>query len=318
MKKAEEKGISDIFEKEANFVETGYDRKVAENIFKLYGIVPKNFNAVEDVDTSVEFFGKRFTMPIFPAPLSRLTNITSKPILKIAMAAKELGIMTFMGISGEEQLKEVAAVGAPTVKIMKPYRDFEKMKSMVRAANEYGIFAIGVDLDLSFGKKAEEELFYTDAFSPKSADQIRQLVKMAEMPFILKGVLSVEDAKIAKEIGCSAISVTNHGNMTVDYLAQPIEVLLQIREAVGAEMKIIVDGGIRRGSDIFKCIALGADAVCVGRMAWMGLIADEVNGVVEIFKILNDELKRYMRVTGAKQLEDIEPSALIKRNFILA
>jgi 4-hydroxymandelate oxidase len=314
---AEKKGISYIFEKEANFVETGYGRKAAENIFKRFAIITRYFNAVENVDTSVELFGEKLSMPILPSALSRLTDITDKPIHKIAAASKALSIMTFIGVSGEQLIGEIASIGVPTVKIMKPYRDFEKMKSMVLEANKHKITAIGVDIDLSFGKKSADRLFYQNDFSPKKADQIFELVKMAEMPFIIKGILSVEDAIIAKEIGCKAIIVTNHGNMTIDHLVQPIEVLPRIREAIDNEMKIIVEGGITRGSDIFKCLALGADAVCVGRMTWIGLIVNEVEGVVDIFNILNDELKRYMQSTGAKNLKGINSSMLFERNFII-
>jgi len=316
-KKAAEKGISDIFDKEANYVETGYDRIMTGQVFKQYGIIPRYFNAVEDVDTSVEIFGQKFPMPIFPAALSRLTNITEKPIQKIAQAAKELQIMTQLGISNDDLLREVAAVGAPLVKIMKPYRDFGKMKAEVELANECGLFAVGVDLDLSFGKKMNDDIFFNDTFSPKSADQIYQLIEMAQMPFILKGVLSVEDAIIARDIGCGAVVVTNHGNMKVDYQVQPVEVLPKIKEVLGKEMKIIAEGGISRGSDIYKCLALGADAVCVGKMAWMGLIANEVQGVVDIFRILNDELKRYMQSTATAKLSDIDGSALLKRDIII-
>lgn len=316
-KKAAEKNIPEIFEKEANYVETGYDRIMAKQVFKQYGIIPRYFNAVENVDTTVEIFGQTFSMPIFPAALSRLTNITEKPIPKIAQAAKELQIMTQIGISDEELIKETAAVGAPLVKLMKPYRDFGKMKAIVELANECGLFAVGVDLDLSFGKKANDEIFFSDTFSPKSADQIHELIQMARIPFILKGVLSVEDAVIARDIGCSAIVVTNHGNMKVDYQVQPLEVLPEIREAVGPEIKIFAEGNISRGSDIYKCLALGADAVCVGKMAWMGLIAGEVQGVIDIFQILNEELRRYMQSTAAARLSDINSSALLKREFII-
>ena len=105
--------------------------------------------------------------------------------------------------------------------------------------------------------------------------------------------------------------------MLVDYLVQPLEVLPKIKEVVGEDMKILVNGGIERGSDIFKCLALGADAVTVGKMAWMGLFANEEKGVIDIFNILNQELKRYMGITGYKSIREINPAALLKRDFIL-
>ncbi|PKM88678.1 MAG: hypothetical protein CVU87_06895, partial [Firmicutes bacterium HGW-Firmicutes-12] len=305
------------FTKETNQVETGYDRKVSEHIFKSFAVIPSYFDAVEEVDTTVDLFGHRLSFPIIPAPMSRLTNITDKPIVKLAQAAKTLGTLTTLGISSEEMLTEVADVGVPAIKIIKPYRDFEKMKSMVKAAQQNKMTAVGVDMDYSFGKKNGDQIFLAEAFSPKSTAQIRELVEMVEIPFVIKGSLSKKDALIAKEIGCSGLLITNHGNTTIDYAVQPLEVLPKIREAVGPEMKIIIDGGIRRGSDIFKCLALGADAVCIGRMAWMGLIVDEVNGVIEIFNILNDELKRYMCSTGATRLKDINPTMVMKRDYIL-
>lgn len=318
-RKAEEKEISDIFDKETNKVETGYDKKVSDEIFKMFAVIPSYFDAVEEVDTTIEIFGHKFSMPIFPSPLSRLTNITDRPIVKVAEAAKALNTLTFIGVSDEKMIADVAEVNVPAVKIVKPYRDFAKMKSMVKAALGNGMTAIGVDLDISFGKKNGDQVFLADAFSPKSTAQIRELVEMVgDTPFVIKGSLSQKDALKAKEIGCKGLMITNHGNITVDYSVQPIEVLSKIRETVGPEMKIIIDGGIRRGSDIFKCLALGADAVCVGKMTWMGLLANEANGVAEIFSILNDELKRYMRSTACKNLKNIDSSMVMKRDFILA
>jgi L-lactate dehydrogenase (cytochrome) len=131
-------------------------------------------------------------------------------------------------------------------------------------------------------------------------------------PFVLKGILSVEDAKQAAAIGASAVIVSNHGGRQLDGAAAPFEVLPEIAAAVGDRLEVLLDGGIRRGSHVLKALARGAKACGIGRPYLFGLAAGGEAGVTRAFDILRDELRRAMQLCGCNDVRHI-PSALVRR-----
>jgi 4-hydroxymandelate oxidase len=135
---------------------------------------------------------------------------------------------------------------------------------------------------------------------PKSTNELKGLVAATKLPFILKGVLSAEDAEKTVEVGSGGIVVSNHGGSVIDFTAHPLEVLPEIKAVIGDRIPIFVDSGFRRGSDVMKALALGADAVLVGWLLAMGLAADGSGGVTEMVNIVTAELRRIMSVTGEK------------------
>ena len=153
--------------------------------------------------------------------------------------------------------------------------------------------------------------------APKSLAELKKLVKATRLPFILKGVLSAEDARKALEIGAGGIVVSNHGGVIIDYAAHPLEVLPEIKEVIRDRIPIFVDSGFRRGSDVMKALALGADAVLVGWLLIMGLAANGSQGVTEIINIVTAELRRIMSVTGCRSLSEIDDKVLVKRDFLI-
>ncbi|WP_448214022.1 alpha-hydroxy acid oxidase [Colwellia sp. MEBiC06753] len=132
-------------------------------------------------------------------------------------------------------------------------------------------------------------------------------------PFVIKGILSVEDAKRAAEIGASAIMLSNHGGRQLDGTPAPIEMVAEIREAVGDQMEIIVDGGIRRGSDIFKALALGANGCSIGKAYAFALAAGGQMGVERMLNILKSELIRTMALAGVSNIKEINSSYIRKQ-----
>ena len=143
------------------------------------------------------------------------------------------------------------------------------------------------------------------------------LAGATKLPFILKGVLSAEDAKKAVEIGAAGIVVSNHAGVVIDYAAHPLEVLPEIKKVIGDRMPIFVDSGFRRGSDVMKALALGADAVLTGWAMVIGLAANNSAGVTEMVNTLTAELQRIMSVTGCKQLSDVDSGVLVTRHHLL-
>ena len=144
-------------------------------------------------------------------------------------------------------------------------------------------------------------------FGSKTVDQLRTLRESTKKPFVVKGIMTVKNALQAAEAGADAIIVSNHGGRVLPYAAATAEVLPEIAEAVGDQMKIIVDGGIRSGADMLKALALGADAVLICRpvaVAWFGAGAEGVKVYVEK---LRGELKEAMYMCGARSLADSGP-----------
>ena len=226
------------------------------------------------VDTSFTLFGRTVDLPVFAAPVGAMTlhygdkynDLAYNDILVAACA--EAGIAAFTGDGTDPAVMEGAAAaiaknggcGVPTVKPWNLETIRQKM-DLVKAADP---FAIAMDIDaagLPFLKNM------TPPAGSKTVEELREIVAMAEKPFIVKGIMTVAGAKKALEAGAKGIVVSNHGGRVLDQCPSTAEVLPAIVDAVGGRMTILVDGGIRTGMDVFKALALGADAVGGRRFA---------------------------------------------------
>ena len=152
---------------------------------------------------------------------------------------------------------------------------------------------------------------YDPAMSWKDAEYV---VKKWGGPFALKGVMSVEDAKRAVEIGASAIMLSNHGGRQLDGSRSPFDQLPAIADAVGGKIEIILDGGVRRGTHVIKAIAAGAKACSFGKMFLFSLAAGGQQGVELLLQNMHDEINRNMVLMGCKNLKELNSSKLIYRN----
>jgi isopentenyl diphosphate isomerase/L-lactate dehydrogenase-like FMN-dependent dehydrogenase len=296
--------------------ETGYTGRFNNEYFKAFGF---KFRMIDSVpaNTEITILNDKFSTPISCGALSGMTNVTDEPLKKIAEGVKEAGAMMWVGITSSDQFLSVARTGVPTVRIVKPYTDLQRMFDEIKEAEEAGAIAVGTDIDFFYGGKVGDHTFAPGAMGPKTCDQLRELASATKLPFILKGVLSAADAEKALKIGAGGIVVSNHAGAIIDYSAHPLEVLPEIRGVIGNAIPIFADSGFRRGADIVKALALGADSVCLGNALIMGLAANGSQGVAEIIDILNEELRRIMSVTGCATLKDIDPEILVKRPFIV-
>ena len=152
---------------------------------------------------------------------------------------------------------------------------------------------------------------YDRSMSWKDAEYI---VQKWNGPFALKGVMSVEDAKKAIDIGCTAIMVSNHGGRQLDGSRSPFDQLKAISDAVGDKIEIILDGGVRRGTHVLKALSAGAKACSFGRMFLFGLSAGGQNGVEKVLQNMKDEIERNMILMGCKSLNDLNGSKIIYRD----
>ena len=269
------------------------------------------------VDTSYDFFGKKVELPVFAAPVGAMQlhygdkydDLTYNDILVTACAAAGIAAFTGDGINpavmegAAEALKKNNGCGVPTVKPWNMALVEEKM-ALAKAADP---IAIAMDIDaagLPFLKNM------TPPAGSKTVDELRQIAEKAGKPFILKGIMTVNGAKKALETGASGIVVSNHGGRVLDQCPATAEVLPAIADAVGGKMTILVDGGIRSGMDVFKALALGADAVLIGRPFVNMVYGGGFEGVQVYVDKLKAELADTMAMCGAHCLADIKRSML--------
>lgn len=264
------------------------------------------------IDTSLSLFGKNFQYPFFAGPVGAvnmhygdsLNDVSYNDILVSSCA--EFGIAAFTGdgmdsnvmVAATEAIKKAGGQGIPTVK---PW-NVEMIREKMALVKDAGAFAAAMDIDAA-------GLPFLKNFNPpagsKSVEELREIVKAAGVPFIVKGIMTVKGALKAKEAGAAAIVVSNHGGRVLDQCPATAEVLEEIAKAVDGSMKIFVDGGIRSGTDVFKALALGADAVIIARPFVTAVYGGGREGVEAYIQKIGSELADTMAMCGVSSLAEI-------------
>lgn len=264
------------------------------------------------IDTSLSLFGKNFQYPFFAGPVGAvnmhygdsLNDVSYNDILVSSCA--EFGIAAFTGdemdsnvmVAATEAIKKAGGLGIPTVK---PW-NVEMIREKMALVKDAGAFAAAMDIDAA-------GLPFLKNFNPpagsKSVEELREIVKAAGVPFIVKGIMTVKGALKAKEAGAAAIVVSNHGGRVLDQCPATAEVLEEIAKAVDGSMKIFVDGGIRSGTDVFKALALGADAVIIARPFVTAVYGGGREGVEAYIQKIGSELADTMAMCGVSSLAEI-------------
>lgn len=267
---------------------------------------------VDSVDTSCEFFGQKLSMPVMAAPITGTTlNMgglvtESEYINPVVEGCKNKSTLAMVGDTAIPQflmdnLEVLEKNSGEGVVIIKPWEN-ENVISKIRLAEKAGAKAVGMDID-ACGLVTLN--IYGTPVKPKNIDEIRELVNSTDLPFILKGVMTPDEAEMACEAGVYAIVVSNHGGRVQDFTPATCDVLPDIAKAVNKRVKIFVDGGVRTGVDVFKMLALGADAVLIGRPFVTASFGGETEGVEMYLDKLKGELEGTMLLTGSKDLESI-------------
>lgn len=263
-------------------------------------------------DTSFEIFGRIYKAPIFAAPIGAMKlhygdkydDLEYNNILVPACADAGIAAFTGDGVNtavmqgATEAIRAKDGKGIPTVK---PW-DVNTLQEKLELIKASGSFAVAMDIDAA-GLPFLKNL--TPPAGSKTTEELAEIVKAAGVPFILKGIMTVKGALKAKEAGASAIVVSNHGGRVLDQCPATAEVLEEIVQAVGKDMKIFVDGGLRSGVDIFKALALGADAVLIGRPYVTAVYGGGAEGVATYTEKLTTELADTMTMCGAHNLSEI-------------
>ncbi len=263
-------------------------------------------------DISIDFLGTEYDTPVMMPAFSHLGNYAGREhngLEEYSMAAKECNILNFCGMVENDQFKRIIDTGAKTVRIVKPYADNAKVRDQMQYAADAGAFGIGMDIDHIFGENGRDVVM-GEEMAEQTSDMLRSYVEMTDLPFFIKGVLSASDAVKSADIGAKAIIVSHHHGR-LPYAVPPMMILPEIKKALeGRDVKIIVDCGIASGADVFKALALGADACAVGRSMLPSLEKEGVEGVKKFVKSVSAELRYIMSFTGFAAVGDIDDSVL--------
>ena len=265
-------------------------------------------------DTHLDLFGRRFDLPVFAAPIGAMKlhygdlyyDAAYNDIL--VPACRRAGIAAFTGDGVDpavmaSALRAIGSEGGCGVPTVKPW-NMELIREKMASAQAAAPFAIAMDIDaagLPFLKNCDPPA------GSKTVEELQRISQWAERPFLLKGIMTVRGAEKALSAGAAGIVVSNHGGRVLDQCPATAEVLPEIVEAVGGKLKIFVDGGIRTGMDIFKALALGADAVLIGRPFVTAVYGGGAEGVLADVETLRAGLTDTMAMCGAHSLADITP-----------
>ncbi len=263
--------------------------------------------------TQLKLFGETFTTPIMTAALSHLNSTCEDGMVKYAQGAKDAGAVHWIGMGSDSELEDIIDTGARSIKIIKPHADNKEVFRKIEHANAIGAFAIGMDIDHAFSSDGTYDTVLGLPMCSKSSTELKEFVKASAVPFIVKGVLSVIDAKKCVDAGVKGILLSHHHGI-MEYSVPPLFVLPKIVEAVGNEIPVFIDCGIESGMDVYKALALGASAVCVGRHLMKPLKAGAA-AVTERIMEMNRELTAVMARTGIKSLEGMDSTVIWHRNF---
>jgi len=285
---------------------------------------PRVLVDVSKIDASTTFLGHKLRIPVMLAPIGSLQIITPEGGVAVAKAAQEFGTINFVSSVTQPSLEETAAA-SPNPKIFQLYvqGDLKWVEDLLARVKKAGYKALCLTVDTAVYGRRERQMM--DRWLPPSRRQtgyehraaltweIMDAIKeIAGLPFILKGIATAEDAAIAVKHGVDAVYVSNHGGRQLDHNRATIEMLPEIVEAVGGRAEIVLDGGIVRGSDVLKALALGARAVAIGKLQGWGLGAAGQAGLVRVLELLESEITVTMGLLGVSRIDQLRPAHLCK------
>lgn len=266
----------------------------------------------KDPDTSTEIFGKKMSIPVFAAPVSGTTlnmggKFTEEEYISwVIGGCIDGGIYPMVGDTAVDSflttnLEVLKKFNGDGIAVIKPWENANVIKK-IKLAEEAGAYAIGMDIDAA---GLITLALHGKPVGPKTVEEIKEIVDSTKLPFILKGIMTPDEAELALKAGVSAIVVSNHGGRVLDQTPGVADVLPEIAEVVKGKLTIFADGGVRNGVDVLKMIALGADAVLIGRPFVTASFGGQREGVKLYIDNIKSELKSAMVLTGCKSIKEI-------------
>jgi 4-hydroxymandelate oxidase len=290
---------------------------------------PRVLVDVSHCDTSTTVLGTPVSMPILVAPMALHCLAHPEGECATAQGAGVAGTLMIASTTATKNIEEIAqAATGPLWFQLYVYPSLEVAEKLVRRVEAAGYRAIVLTVDLPrLGRREKDirnnvtippspyyEANFVDvkkegqAWVPLTWESLSWLRSITSLPILLKGILTAEDALLAVEHGVDGIVVTNHGGRQLDTAIPSIEALPEVVEAVAGRCEVYLDGGIRRGTDILKALALGARAVLLGRPVLWGLAVNGAEGVCHVLELLRNELELDMALAGRPTLDSIDRS----------
>ena len=286
------------------------------------GFRPRVLRDVSHIDCSRTLFGKKLRIPVLCAPVGSLEVFEPGGGATVAAATREFGNGMILSSVSHPGLDETAKASGNGFKIFQLYVRGDAAwvdDYMARAQDKgYDAFCLTVDTD-SYSRRERDIAKRHQRRRVRAGDarlhqaqfnwrDIERIKRNCTIPLILKGIATAEDAKIALEHGVDCIYVSNHGGRQLDQGVGSIDVLPEVVEVVSGRARIMVDGGISRGTDVVKALILGADAVACGRLYVYGLAAAGAEGIVRLFEILEDEIRICLSLLGVTGYHELDKS----------
>jgi len=284
---------------------------------------PRVLVDVSNVDPATTLLGHRLRIPVLLAPVGGLQRLAREGAVASARAAGEFGILPVVSSVTEPSLEETArSTDSPKAFQLYIQGDWGWVEEMLARVKSAGYVALCITVDTAhFGRRERVLLsrgptparrrgpWYGAAVTWEMIDNIKAAIGL---PIMIKGIATAEDAAIAVEHGVEVVWVSNHGGRQLDYGQATIDVLPEVVQAVEGKAEIVLDGGILRGSDVLKAIALGADAVAIGRLQGWGLAAAGQSGVLRVLELLEEEITTTMALLGVTSLEQLSAAYVCK------
>ena len=275
---------------------------------------------VADIDTTTTLLGQKLSLPVFIAPVGNFLQLADpQGAIAVARGAISRGTTAFISTAAKPSLEAVAeAVSEPLLFQLYVRSDHGWVREILSRAKAAGYRAICVTVDRAYYSRRERDVINRFLMRESAGDPRHQaslnwedIVWMKQhtgLPMILKGIATAEDACLAVEHGADVVYVSNHGGRQLDHAQASIEVLPEVVAAVDGRAEVLVDGGILRGTDVIKAIALGARAVGVGKLQGLALAAAGEAGIARMLELLELEVRTMMGLMGVTSLAQLNPS----------
>lgn len=280
----------------------------------------RSLHEVAAPDLGLSLFGRDLEFPVLGAPVAgakiNFKGLISESELATAIVAGclDAGTLAMTGDGGfpevfESGIAALRQLGGPGIPIVKPGPN-EDVISKFRVAEEAGAIAVGVDVDAAGFINMR---ILGAPVGPKARGELRELTGSTRLPVVLKGIMTPDEAEIAADCGAAGIVVSNHGGRALDHTPGVADVLPDVANAVKGRIPVLADGGVRTGVDVLKYLALGADAVLVGRPLAVGVFGGGREGVKGILDSIREDFEVAMILTGCASVRDVGPRVLAQR-----
>ncbi len=308
--------------------------------FESWALRPRVLHDVHALDLSTTVLGTKVSLPILIAPCGGHKRAHPEGELATYRAAANVGTILAMSANANTTFEEVAASASGHLWLqLYLFRERELTKEWLLRAKKAGYEAICVTLDSQWASKRERNI-RNDYRSRRGANfpkvsgpaddaprsrragegadpavtwkDLDWIKSETDLPVIAKGIMTREDVELCARVGIDAVIVSNHGGRHLDNTLATIEVLPEAVEAAAGKLEVYLDGGIRRGADVVKALALGAKAVFIGRPLFWGLAVDGERGVVRVFEILREEMEITMAKCGRPTVASIDSTTIVK------